>query len=51
MKAVVVSDIRAVFNAPERHEADALLGKAVVMEVSQDWQTGKRYIKWEPDQQ
>ena len=122
MKAVVASDIRAVFNAPNRHEADALLGKAVakyaqdaprlarwmeenlpegltvfafpeshrrlirttnglerlnreirrrsrvaalfpnnasclrlatavVMEISEDWQTGKRYIKWEPNEQ
>ena len=24
---------------------------AVVMEISEDWQTGKRYIKWESDSQ
>jgi putative transposase len=120
MKASVASDIRAVFNAPNRQEADALLKKtvskyaqdaprladwmeenlpegltvfafpeshrrlirttnglerlnreirrrtrvaslfpndasclrlvtAVVMEISEDWQTGKRYIRWESD--
>ena len=120
MKAGVASDIRAVFNAPDRQEADALLKKtvakyaqdaprlatwmeenlpegltvfafpqkhrrlirttnglerlnreirrrtrvaslfpneasclrlvtAVVMEISEDWQTGKRYIRWESD--
>jgi len=120
MKAGVASDIRSVFNAPDRQEADALLKKtvtkyaqdaprlatwmeenlpegltvfafpqkhrrlirttnglerlnreirrrtrvaslfpneasclrlvtAVVMEISEDWQTGKRYIKWESD--
>jgi len=120
MKAVVASDIRAVFNAPNRQEANALLKKAVekyakeapklstwmeenlpqgltvfafpeshrrlirttnglermnreihrrtsvaslfpneasclrlatavVMEISEDWQTGKRYIRWESD--
>jgi putative transposase len=122
MKAAVASDIRSVFNAPDRTEADALLKKtvakyaqdaprladwmeenlpegltvfafpekhrrlirttnglerlnreirrrtrvaslfpneasclrlvtAVVMEISEDWQTGKRYIKWESDSQ
>jgi putative transposase len=25
------------------------LATAVVMEISEDWQTGKRYIKWESD--
>jgi putative transposase len=120
MKASVASDIRAVFNAPDRQEADALLKKivakytqdaprlstwmeenlpegltvfafpeahrrlirttnglerlnreirrrsrvatlfpneasclrlvtAVVMEISEDWQTGRRYIRWEAD--
>ena len=120
MKANVASDIRSVFNAPDRQEADALLKKtvvkyaqdaprlstwmeenllegltvfafsqkhrrlirttnglerlnreirrrtrvaslfpneasclrlatAVVMEISEDWQTGKRYIRWEFD--
>ena len=120
MKAGVASDIRSVFNAPDRQEADSLLKKtvtkyaqdaprlatwmeenlpegltvfafpqkhrrlirttnglerlnreirrrtrvaslfpneasclrlvtAVVMEISEDWQTGKRYIKWESD--
>ena len=120
MKAVVASDIRAVFNAPNRQEANALLKKAVekyvkeapklsawmeenlpqgltvfafpeshrrlirttnglerlnreirrrtrvaslfpndesclrlatavVMEISEDWQTGKRYIRWESE--
>ncbi len=24
---------------------------AVVMEISEDWQTGRRYIKWESDSQ
>ena len=118
MKASVASDIRSVFNAPDRHEADVLLKRtvvkyaqdaprlsawmeenlpegltvfafpeahrrlirttnglerlnreirrrsrvaslfpndssclrlvtAVVMEISEDWQTGKRYIRWE----
>jgi len=118
MKASVASDIRAIFNAPDRQEADALLKKtvakytqdaprlstwmeenlpegltvfafpeahrrlirttnglerlsreirrrsrvaslfpnepsclrlvtAVVMEISEDWQTAKRYIRWE----
>jgi len=122
MKGAVASDIRAVFNAPDRAAADALLKKtvakytqdaprladwmeenlpegltvfafpekhrrlirttnglerlnreirrrtrvaslfpneasclrlvtAVVMEISEDWQTGKRYIKWESDSQ
>ena len=122
MKATVASDIRAVFNAPDRAAADALLKKtvakyaqdaprladwmeenlpegltvfafpekhrrlirttnglerlnreirrrtrvatlfpneasclrlvtAVVMEISEDWQTGRRYIKWESDSQ
>ena len=122
MKAAVASDIRAVFNAPDRQEAEALLKKtvakyaqdaprladwmeenlpegftvfafpqkhrrlirttnglerlnreirrrtrvaslfpneasclrlvtAVIMEISEDWQTGKRYIKWESDNQ
>ena len=121
MKSGVASDIRAVFNAPNKQEADALLQKAVtrysqyapqlatwmeenlpqgltvfafpeshrrlirttnglerlnreirrrsrvatlfpndasclrlvtavVMEISEDWQTGKRYIKWESEQ-
>ena len=120
MKGDVASDIRSVFNAPDRQEADTLLKKtvaryaqdaprlatwmeenlpegltvfafpqkhrrlirttnglerlnreirrrtrvaslfpndasclrlvtAVVMEISEDWQTGKRYIKWESD--
>ena len=120
MKAAVASDIRSIFNAPDRQEADALLKKivakyaqdaprladwmeenlpegltvfafpekhrrlirttnglerlnreirrrtcvaslfpneasclrlvtAVVMEISEDWQTGRRYIKWESD--
>jgi transposase-like protein len=120
MKADVAGDIRAVFNAPDRQEADALLKKtvtkyaqdaprladwieenlpqgltvfafpqkhrrlirttnglerlnreirrrtrvallfpndasclrlvtAVVMEISEDWETGKRYIRWESD--
>lgn len=120
MKGDVASDIRSVFNAPDKQEADALLKKtvakyaqdsprladwmeenlpqgltvfafpqkhrrlirttnglerlnreirrrtrvaslfpneasclrlvtAVVMEISEDWQTGKRYIKWESD--
>jgi len=120
MKATVASDIRAIFNAPDRASADALLKKtvakyaqdaprladwmeenlpegltvfafpekhrrlirttnglerlnreirrrtcvaslfpneasclrlvtAVVMEISEDWQTGRRYIKWESD--
>lgn len=120
MKRGVASDIRAIFNAPDSQEADALLKKtmakyaqdaprlstwmgenlpegltvfafpeahrrlirttnglerlnreirrrsrvaslfpndasclrlvtAVVMEISEDWQTGKRYIKWESD--
>ena len=120
MKAGVASDIRAVFNAPEEQEAEALLKKtvekytqrapklaswmeenlpqgltvfsfperhrrlirttngmerlnreirrrsrvatlfpneasclrlvtAVVMEISEDWQTGRRYIRWESD--
>jgi len=120
MKADVASDIRAVFNAPDRHEADLLLKKAVekyskeapklsawmeknlpegltvfafprehrrlirttnglerlnreirrrsrvavlfpndasclrlvtavVMEISEDWLTGNRYIKWDSD--
>ncbi len=26
-----------------------VLNTAVVMEISEDWQTGKRYIKWESD--
>ena len=122
MKGDVASDIRSVFNAPDRQEADALLKKtvakyaqdaprlatwmeenlpegltvfafpqkhrrlirttnglerlnreirrrtrvaslfpneasclrlvtAVLMEISEDWQTGKRYIKWESDNQ
>jgi transposase-like protein len=122
MKATVASDIRSVFNAPDRAAADALLKKivakyaqdaprladwmeenlpegltvfafpqkhrrlirttnglerlnreirrrtrvaslfpndasclrlvtAVVMEISEDWQTGRRYIKWESDNQ
>jgi putative transposase len=122
MKGDVASDIRSVFNAPDRHEADALLKKtvtkyaqdaprlstwmeenlpegltvfafpqkhrrlirttnglerlnreirrrtrvvslfpndasclrlatAVLMEISEDWQTGKRYIKWESENQ
>jgi putative transposase len=122
MKGDVASDIRSVFNAPNRHEADALLKKtvtkyaqdaprlstwmeenlpegltvfafpqkhrrlirttnglerlnreirrrtrvvslfpndasclrlatAVLMEISEDWQTGKRYIKWESENQ
>jgi putative transposase len=127
MKVAVASDIRSIFNAPDRQEADALLKKivakyaqdaprladwmeenlpegltvfafpqkhrrlirttiirttnglerlnreirrrtrvaslfpneasclrlvtAVVMEISEDWQTGKRYIKWESDSQ
>ena len=122
MKAGVASDIRSIFNAPDRVAADALLKKivakyaqdaprladwmeenlpegltvfafpekhrrlirttnglerlnreirrrtrvaslfpneasclrlvtAVVMEISEDWQTGKRYIKWESDSQ
>jgi len=121
MKAAVASDIRSVFNAPDRQEADALLKKtvtkyaqdaprlatwmeenlpegltvfsfpqkhrrlirttnglerlnreirrrsrvasifpnnasclrlvtAVVMEISEDWQTGNRYIKWDSDE-
>ena len=121
MKAAVASDIRSVFNAPDRQEADALLKKivakytqdarrladwmeenlpegltafafpqkhrrlirttnglerlnretrrrtrvaslfpneasclrlvtAVVMEISEDWQTGKAYIRWESDE-
>ena len=120
MKADVARDIRSIFNAPDRQEADALLRKtvaryaqdaprlsnwmeenlpqgltvfafpeshrrlirttnglerlnreicrrsrvaslfpndasclrlatAVVMEISEDWQTGKRYIRWESD--
>jgi transposase-like protein len=120
MKASVAADIRAVFNAPDRQEADALLRKtvtkyaqdaprladwmeenlpqgltvfafpeshrrlirttnglerlnreirrrsrvvslfpndgsclrlvtAVVMEISEDWETGRRYIRWESD--
>ena len=120
MKAAVASDIRSIFNAPDRASADALLKKtvakyaqdaprladwmeenlpegltvfafpqkhrrlirttnglerlnreirrrtrvaslfpndasclrlvtAVVMEISEDWQTGRRYIKWESD--
>jgi putative transposase len=120
MKAGVARDIRSIFNAPDREEADALLKKtvakyaqdaprlsnwmeenlpqgltvfafpeshrrlirttnglerlnreirrrsrvaslfpndasclrlatAVVMEISEDWQTGKRYIRWESD--
>ena len=122
MKGGVASDIRSIFNAPDRAAADALLKKtvakyaqdaprladwmeenlpegltvfafpqkhrrlirttnglerlnreirrrtrvaslfpneasclrlvtAVVMEISEDWQTGKRYIKWESDSQ
>ncbi len=122
MKAAVASDIRSVFNAPDRQEADALLKKtvtkytqdaprlatwmeenlpegltvfsfpqkhrrlirttnglerlnreirrrtrvasifpndasclrlvtAVIMEISEDWQTGKAYIKWESDRE
>jgi putative transposase len=122
MKADVASDIRSVFNAPDRHEADALLKKivakyaqdaprladwmeenlpegltvfafpqkhrrlirttnglerlnreirrrtrvaslfpndasclrlvtAVIMEISEDWQTGKAYIRWESDRE
>ena len=122
MKAGVASDIRSIFNAPDRQEAEALLKKivakyaqdaprladwmeenlpegftvfafpqkhrrlirttnglerlnreirrrtrvaslfpneasclrlvtAVIMEISEDWQTGKRYIKWESDSQ
>ena len=32
------------------NEASCLrLVTAVVMEISEDWQTGKRYIKWESD--
>jgi putative transposase len=34
MKADVASDIRAVFNAPDRHEADALLKKTVANEAN-----------------
>ena len=119
MKGDVASDIRSVFNAPDRQEADALLKKtvakyaqdaprlatwmeenlpeglafsfpqkhrrlirttnglerlnreirrrtrvvslfpndasclrlatAVVMEINEDWETGKRYIKWESE--
>ena len=120
MKADVARDIRSIFNAPDRHEAEALMKKivakysqdasrladwmeenlpqgltvfsfpeshrrlirttnglerlnreirrracvaslfpndasylrlatAVVMEISEDWQTGKRYIKWESE--
>lgn len=120
MKADVARDIRSIFNAPDREEADALLKKtvaryaqdaprlanwmeenlpqgltvfafpeshrrlirttnglerlnreirrrsrvaslfpndasclrlatAVVMEISEDWQTGRRYIRWESD--
>ena len=120
MKESVASDIRSVFNAPDRHEADTLLKKciekytqsapklaswmeenipqgltvfafperhrrlirttnglerlnreirrrsrvaslfpngasclrlvtAVLMEMSEDWQTGKRYIRWDSD--
>jgi putative transposase len=120
MKGIVASDIRAIFNAPDRQESEALLRKtvakyaqdaprlsswmeenlpegltvfafpqkhrrlirttnglerlnreirrrsrvaslfpneascsrlvtAVVMEISEDWQTGKRYIRWESD--
>lgn len=120
MKSDVARDIRSIFNAPDRHEAEALMKKivakysqdaprladwmeenlpqgltvfafpeahrrlirttnglerlnreirrracvaslfpndasylrlatAVVMEISEDWQTGKRYIKWESD--
>jgi len=34
------------------NEASCLrLVTAVVMEISEDWQTGKRYIKWESDNQ
>jgi transposase-like protein len=34
------------------NEASCLrLATAVVMEISEDWQTGKRYIKWESDNQ
>lgn len=122
MKGDVASDIRAVFNAPDKQEADALLKKtvakyaqdaprlstwmegnlpegltvfafpqkhrrlirttnglerlnreirrrsrvaslfpneasclrlvtAVVMEISEDWQTGKAYIRWESDRE
>ena len=29
--------------------AKPCLVTAVVMEISEDWQTGKRYIKWESD--
>jgi putative transposase len=120
MKADVARDIRSIFNAPDRHEAETLMKKivakysqdaprlanwmeenlpqgltvfsfpeshrrlirttnglerlnrevrrrccvaslfpndasylrlatAVVMEISEDWQTGKRYIKWESE--